>query len=41
VAALPLKDYLRSMNERAAVQKVNTDRKANTELLMKLNASKK
>jgi glutathione S-transferase len=41
LAALPLKDYLRSMNERATVQKVNTDRKANTELLMKLNASKK
>ncbi len=41
LAALPLKDYLRSMNERATVRKVNADRKANTELLMKLNAAKK
>jgi glutathione S-transferase len=41
LAGLPLKDYLRAMNERASVRKVNTDRKANTELLMKLNASKK
>ena len=41
LAALPLKDYLRSMNERATVRKVNADRNANTELLMKLNAAKK
>jgi glutathione S-transferase len=41
LAGLPLKDYLRAMNERASVRKVNADRKANTELLMKLNASKK
>ena len=41
LAALPLKNYLRSMNERATVQKVNADRKASTELLMTLSASKK
>jgi glutathione S-transferase len=34
LAGLPLKDYLRSMNERATVQKVNADRKSNTEMLM-------
>ena len=41
LAALPLKDYLRAMNERASVHKVNADRKANTELLMTRSASKK
>jgi glutathione S-transferase len=41
LAALPLKNYLRSMNERATVQRVNADRKVSTELLMTLSASKK
>ncbi len=41
LAALPLKDYLRAMNERPSVRKVNADRKANTELLMTRSASKK
>ncbi len=41
LASLPLKDYLRAMNERATVQKVNADRKTNTELLMAISARKK
>ena len=31
---LPVRDYLKQMGERASVQRVNTDRKANTELMM-------
>lgn len=31
---LPVRDYLKQMGERASVQCVNTDRKANTELMM-------
>lgn len=31
---LPVQDYLKLLNERATVQKVNADRKANTELMM-------
>lgn len=34
-ADLPVKDYLQRMGERPTVQKVNADRKANTELMMK------
>ncbi len=31
---LPVRDYLKQMGERVSVQRVNTDRKANTELMM-------
>ena len=41
LAALPVKDYLRSMNERATVRTVNADRKANTELMLAARAAKK
>ena len=34
LAALPLKEYLKAMGQRETVQKVNADRKANTELMM-------
>lgn len=34
---LPVKDYLKRMSERPSVQKVNADRKANVELMMKRN----
>ncbi len=34
LADLPVRDYLRRMGERPALQKVNADRKANTELMM-------
>lgn len=34
LAELPLRDYLKRMGERASVQRVNTDRKVNTELMM-------
>lgn len=34
MAELPVRDYLKRMGERPAVQKVNADRKANTELMM-------
>ncbi len=34
LAALPVKDYLRAMSERATVRTVNADRKANTELML-------
>lgn len=34
LADLPVRDYLKRMGERPAVQKVNADRKANTELMM-------
>ncbi len=41
LAGLPLKDYLRSMGERATVQRVNAERKANTELMLAARAAKK
>ena len=34
LADLPVRDYLRRIGERPAVQKVNADRKANTELML-------
>lgn len=34
LADLPVRDYLKRMGERPALQKVNADRKANTELLL-------
>ncbi|WP_059412969.1 glutathione S-transferase [Cupriavidus basilensis] len=34
LAGLPVKDYLRRMSERPLVQRVNADRKANTELML-------
>ncbi|WP_298432898.1 glutathione S-transferase [Ottowia sp.] len=34
LAALPVKDYLKRVGERPTVQKVNADRKTNTELMM-------
>ncbi len=35
MAGLPVRDYLKKVGERATVQKVNEDRKANTELMLK------
>lgn len=40
LAALPVKDYLRAMGERATVRTVNADRKANTEIMMAARAPK-
>ncbi len=40
LAQLPVKDYLRSMGERATVKVVNLDRKTNTELMMSRLAAK-
>jgi glutathione S-transferase len=40
LADLPVKEYLKAMGERASVQKVNADRKANLELRAKLQAAK-
>lgn len=37
LAGLPVKDYLKRMAERPTVQKVNADRKANTELMLSRN----
>ena len=34
LADLPVRDYLKGLNERPSVQKVNADRKANTEAMM-------
>ncbi|WP_028603278.1 glutathione S-transferase [Ottowia thiooxydans] len=34
LAGLPVKDYLKRLGERPTVQKVNADRKSNTELMM-------
>jgi glutathione S-transferase len=34
LAGLPVRDYLKRINERPAVQKVNADRKSNTELML-------
>jgi len=41
LAALPVKDYLRLMSERATVKTVNADRKVNTELMLAARAAKK
>ncbi len=38
LAALPVRDYVKRLGERPTVQKVNADRKANTELLAKTRA---
>lgn len=40
LADLPVRDYLKQMGERPAVQKVNADRKTNTELMMARMAKK-
>ena len=40
LAALPVKDYLRAMGERATVRTVNADRKASTEIMMAARAAK-
>ena len=40
LAALPVKDYLRAMGERATVRTVNADRKTNTELMLAARAAK-
>lgn len=40
LAALPVKDYLKAMGERATVKTVNADRKANTEIMMAARAKK-
>ena len=37
LADLPVKDYLKTLSQRESVQKVNADRKANTELMMSRN----
>jgi glutathione S-transferase len=37
LAGLPVKDYLKAMAERPTVQKVNADRKTNTELMLSKN----
>jgi glutathione S-transferase len=34
LADLPVRDYLKRLGERPAVQKVNADRKTNTELML-------
>ena len=41
LAALPVKDYIRSMGERSSVKTVTSDRKANTELMLAARAAKK
>ena len=40
LAALPVKDYLKRVGERPAVQKVNADRKAGTEVMLARYQSK-
>jgi glutathione S-transferase len=40
LAALPLKDYIRQMSERATVRTVNADRKANTEIMLTARATR-
>ncbi|MBU68385.1 MAG: glutathione S-transferase [Cupriavidus sp.] len=37
LASLPVKDYLKAMSERPTVQKLNAERKANTELMLSRN----
>jgi glutathione S-transferase len=34
MADLPVRDYLKMLGERPSVQKVNADRKTNTELML-------
>lgn len=41
LAALPLKDYMRLLGARATVQKVDADRKANTEIMLAASSAKK
>lgn len=41
LAALPLKDYMRLLGARATVQKVDADRKANTEFMLAASSAKK
>jgi glutathione S-transferase len=41
LAEYPLKDYLKRLGERPSVQKVNADRKENTELMREWRASRK
>ena len=41
LAALPVKEYLRAMSERATVRTVNADRKANTEIMLAARSAKK
>ena len=38
LAGLPVRDYVKRLGERPAMQKVSADRKANTELMAKLRA---
>jgi glutathione S-transferase len=40
LAATPARDYVKRMGERASVQKVNADRKANLELRAQMAAKK-
>lgn len=40
LADLPVRDYLKRMGERPAVQQVNADRKTNTELMLARNRAK-
>ena len=40
LAALPVKDYLRAMGERATVRTVNADRKTNTEIMLAARSAK-
>ena len=40
LAMLPVRDYIRAMNERPTVQAVNVDRKANTEVMLAARAAK-
>ncbi len=40
LTALPVKDYLRAMGERATVRTVNADRKTNNELMLAARAAK-
>ncbi len=40
LAALPVKDYIRAMGERASVRTVNADRKANTEVMLAARLAK-
>ena len=40
LAALPVKDYIRAMGERATVRTVNADRKINTEVMLAARSAK-
>lgn len=41
LATLPLKDYMRLLGARATVQKVDADRKANTEIMLAASSARK